>query len=307
MTPTSSGQPRENVPAGSPTRGRRSLIVVAALALMTSGGAGVAAAASGTPPTETPTATPTPTETPTGTPTPTDTPTPTPTTAPPELAPISPWGFVGAMHGEFSVPTKDGCGVVPILAQTGQAVAISETGVTVRSQDGFERTYTITDATRVVAGRNGRSVVRQNDWVAVTATTDAQNPTAQPTADQTPTAQPTTTDQTPTTQPTTPQPTGTPTPTQPSGVQPSDLQGATAVTVYDLSRPLKRWWSQRGWAQAWQWWAGPPRWRTPSPCPTPTVTPTDTPTVTPTVTPTDSPTVTPTDTPTATPTPTPGQ
>ncbi|MEV0391326.1 hypothetical protein [Nonomuraea sp. NPDC050643] len=143
--------------------------------------------------------------------------------------------------------TKDGCGTATLLAQTGQATAVAEDSITVRSQDGFEKTYAIDDTTRTIAGRRGTSEVRQDDWVSVTATTDGQN--------------------------------------------------ATAVHVYDLSRPGKRIWSYQGWKRSWQWWAGPPRWQTPTSCPTPTQT------VTPTEVPTETPTQTPTETPTSEPTP----
>ncbi|SEH01578.1 hypothetical protein SAMN05444920_12126 [Nonomuraea solani] len=176
MTPTNADQPSEEMSFGPDEprkRVPRPLIVATAVALVAAGGVSVAAAASGRTPTpsETPTPTVTPTEDPTETPTepPTDTPTPTP---PPELAPINPWGFVGAMHGEFMVATKDGCGTVPLLAQTGQATAVAEDSITVRSQDGFEKVYAINDDTRTIAGRRGNSSVRQDDWVSVTATSD---------------------------------------------------------------------------------------------------------------------------------------
>ncbi|MEV4358662.1 hypothetical protein [Nonomuraea sp. NPDC049625] len=279
--------PRRRVP--------RPLIVAAAVVLATTGGIGAASAASGTTPTGTPTPTPTisetPTETPTTTPTetptdtPTETPTDTPTTTPPDIAPINPSAFVGTMHGEFAVATKDGCGTVTLFAQTGQATAVAEDSITVRSQDGFERTYAIDDNTHTVAGRRGNSAVKQDDWVSVTAIGADQ--TSTPTA--TATATDTTTD------------TGTDTAT--------DTSTATAATVYDLSRPTKRIWSYKGWKQAWQWWPGTPAWQTPTACPTPTTTPTTTPTETPTDTPTETPTETPTPDPTSsvseTPTPTP--
>ncbi|MEW9553660.1 hypothetical protein [Nonomuraea sp. NPDC050783] len=166
---------------------RRPLFVAATAVLMATGGAGagVAVAAAGATPADPPTATPTDSAPPTdsATPTdtititatateepPTDTPTGTPTATPtPELAPLSPWGFVGAMHGEFAVATKDGCGSVTLFAQTGQATAVSEDSITVRSQDGLEKTYTIGEDTQTIAGRRGTSPIRQDDWVSVTA------------------------------------------------------------------------------------------------------------------------------------------
>ncbi|HEX4817595.1 MAG TPA: hypothetical protein VFV66_33045 [Nonomuraea sp.] len=266
MTPTGSDHPREELsfgpsgPDGPRGRVPRSLLVAATAVLVAGGGVGVSAAASGTPPTETPTPTATvsepptqaPTDTPTGTPTgtPTETPTGRPTAAPPDLRHISPTAFVGALHGEFVVGTRDGCGTVTLSAQTGQATAIAENSITVRSRDGFEQTYAIDDNTRTFAGRRGDNPVRQNDWVSVTATTDGQ--------------------------------------------------AATAVYVYDLTRPSKRSWWSWGWRQ---WWAGTPAWKTPNPCPTPTTAPTDVPTApTPTVSESPSATPTPSATPPVTPT-----
>jgi hypothetical protein len=197
------------------------------------------------------------------------------------------------MHGEFMVATKDGCGTVTLFAQTGQATAVAEDSITVRSQDGFERTYAIDDNTHTIAGRRGNSAVKQDDWVSVTAIGAEQTATATPGTDPTATA--------------------TPGADQTGTAAPEAGQTATAATVYDLSRPIKRIWSYKGWKQAWQWWPGAPAWQTPTACPTPTTTPTETPTVTTTPDPTETPTETPapdptssvSETPTPTPTPTP--
>ncbi|MFF5207201.1 hypothetical protein [Streptosporangium sp. NPDC000396] len=123
-------------------------------------------------PTETPTSTPTPTPDPTETPTPTPTPTPTATTAPH----VPPLVFPGTLHGEFTVPGKDGCGFT-VFSQTGEAIALAEDSITVKSQDGFEKAYTIDDSTWTLAGRRDNEV-RQGDWVSVTATTVGETATA---------------------------------------------------------------------------------------------------------------------------------
>lgn len=186
MTPTSPGQPFEERPRRE--RVPRQLLTIATVAVLAAGGLGTTVTASAaTPPpaaTETPTEPPTttPTETPPGTPTepPTDTPTESP--APIELPPINPWGFVGTMHGEFAVATADGCGTVTLLAQTGQVTAQAEGSLTVRSQDGFEQSYTLADSTRLPVRLRGEDEqaeqIEQDAWVSVTATTDGQTATA---------------------------------------------------------------------------------------------------------------------------------
>ncbi|MEU6780327.1 hypothetical protein ABZ912_14080 [Nonomuraea angiospora] len=271
MPPTD--QPHEELscePGGRRRRVPRPLIVAAAVALATTGGIGVASAASGTTPTGTPTPTPTisetPTETPTTTPTetPTDTPTDTPTTTPPDIAPINPSAFIGTMHGEFAVATKDGCGTVTLFAQTGQATAVAEDSITVRSQDGFERTYAIDDDTHTIAGRRGNSAVKQDDWVSVTAIGDDQAAAANTVYDLT--------------------------------------RPTKRIWSYKGWKQAWQWWPG---APAWQTpTACPTPTTTTTTTPTPTETPTDTPTETPTETPTPDPTSSVSETPTPTPTPT---
>ncbi|WP_271223110.1 hypothetical protein [Streptosporangium carneum] len=190
MTPTNSdkqgeisstglGRPRRRVP--------RSLALAAAAVLVASGGVGVSAASAASPapvPTESGTPTPTPTATVSGTPTETPVPTPTPT---PTLSPtptptattaprVPPVAFPGTLHGEFVLPAKDGCGFT-VFTQTGEATAVAEDSITVRSQDGFERTYTVDDSTRILSGRRGNEV-RQGDWVSVTSAAAEETATA---------------------------------------------------------------------------------------------------------------------------------
>lgn len=180
MTPTNRDKPNghQRIGAVGPRRGvQRPLIVAAAAVLVASGGVGMATASAATPPPP-PTETPTPTDSPTATPieTPTETTTPTPTaTALPTAHPLE---FVGAVHGEFLAGTEDPCVFVPVLAQTGEATAVVEGSITVRSRDGFEQVYTVTDDTHVVAGRRGNSKVKQGDWVALTATRGGETATA---------------------------------------------------------------------------------------------------------------------------------
>ena len=57
-----------------------------------------------------------------------------------------------------------------VFAQTGEATVLAQDSITVKSQDGFEKVYAISDTTRTLTGRRGNEV-RQGDWVTVTATT----------------------------------------------------------------------------------------------------------------------------------------
>ncbi|MFB4269891.1 hypothetical protein [Nonomuraea sp. GTA35] len=272
----SSGQPHEERPRRR--RIPRQLLKLATIAIVATGGLGVTVSASAATPapappaTETPAETPTPTPTETLTPTPTETPTTSPTPA--ELPPINPWGFVGTMHGEFSVATKDGCGTVTLLTQTGQVTALADGSITVRSQDGFEQAYTIDESTRQprVRLRDGEeSRLQQDGWVSVTATTDGQTARAAYILDL----------------------------SQPMRLHPQDKSGW---------RRAKQWWAI---VPNWQTptpCPTPAQTATPLPTDTatavPTETPTEAPTETPTGTPPETPTGTPTETPTETPTPT---
>ncbi len=167
-------------PGGPRWRISQPMLLATAFVLTASGGIGATAAyaAPVTPPAETsdPVVTATVTITPTADPAeiPTDAPTATPT---PEVPMVGP--FLGALHGEVVVPAKDGCGTVTVFTQTGQAVSVADDSVTVRSQDGFERSYAIGDATRVLTARKGGEI-RQNAWISVVATVQPGTPTPTP-------------------------------------------------------------------------------------------------------------------------------
>ncbi|MBB6551038.1 hypothetical protein [Nonomuraea rubra] len=272
----SSGQPYEE--RARRRRIPRQLLKIATIAIVAAGGLGVTVSASAatltpTPPTTPPvtppvTPTETATETPTVTATPAPTETPTASPAPAELPPINPWGFAGTMHGEFSVATKDGCGTVTLLTQTGQVTALADGSITVRSQDGFEQTYTIDESTRQprVRLRDGEeSRIQQDGWVSVTATTDGQTARAAYLLDL----------------------------SQPMRLHPQDKSGW---------RRAKQWW---GIVPNWQTptpCPTPTQTSTPPPTDTPTTVPTQTPTEIPTEPPAESPTETPTGAPAETPT-----
>ena len=78
-------------------------------------------------------------------------------------------GPFGAVHGQFVVP-KSGGGYQTIDTQRGSVTAVSATSITVRSADGFSKTYQVVSSTNVDAQRNGISSVKTGHQVMVTAT-----------------------------------------------------------------------------------------------------------------------------------------
>jgi hypothetical protein len=77
-------------------------------------------------------------------------------------------GLRGAVHGEFVVP--DGTGWRTVAVQRGTVTAVSSTSLTVKSKDGYTRTYVLTAKTLVNAGRDGIATVKKDEEVAVVAT-----------------------------------------------------------------------------------------------------------------------------------------
>ncbi len=231
-------------PGGPRRRISHPMILATAFVLTASGGVGVTAASAATPvtpPAETsdPVVTATVTITPTANPAEnaTDAPAATPTTEVPLVGP-----FLGALHGEVVVPAKDGCGTVTVFTQTGQAVAVADDSITVRSQDGFERSYAIGDSTRVLTARRGGDI-RQDAWISVisaaqqgtpaptpptpTPPSPTPVPSAPPAAETTPTT-PETTPTAPETTPTAPEATPTPAESTPAPL-PSETATAPAA------------------------------------------------------------------------------
>ncbi|MFI6297248.1 hypothetical protein ACIBEJ_37045 [Nonomuraea sp. NPDC050790] len=159
----------------------RKLIIgaVAALVITTAGGAGVATAASASP-------TPAPSETaaPTETPPPSEAPTAVPpsATAPAEPPKRARLRAMGGIRSEVVVP-KAGGGYQTIATHTGEVTAADADSITVKSEDGFSREYAVTDTTRVNAGREGISGVKNGDTVHVTATVEGDSATAQQVTD----------------------------------------------------------------------------------------------------------------------------
>lgn len=75
----------------------------------------------------------------------------------------------GAIHGEFTAKAPDGEGYQTIATQVGEVTEVSSSSVTVKSEDGFSRSYTVNDDTLVNAGNEGIDDVAKGDKVRVTA------------------------------------------------------------------------------------------------------------------------------------------
>lgn len=90
----------------------------------------------------------------------------------------------GVLHGEF-VTVKPGGGYQPTQMQRGTVTAVSATAITVKSEDGFVRSYVVTKDTLVNAARDGITSVAVNDIVHVRASGVGDKATATDVMDQT--------------------------------------------------------------------------------------------------------------------------
>jgi hypothetical protein len=133
-------------------------------------------------------------------------PTPTPSASPSTTSPVhplppkgSPWrihgmmprgpfgpaffgpgllgGPFGAVHGTVVVP-KPGGGYQTVAFQNGKVTAVSGTSITLRSADGYSRTYQVTSSTMVNAQRDGVSSIKDGNQVMVDATVSGSTATA---------------------------------------------------------------------------------------------------------------------------------
>jgi hypothetical protein len=86
-------------------------------------------------------------------------------------------GLFGAVHGTAVVP-KTGGGYQTVAFQNGKVTAVSSTSVTLRSADGYSRTYQVTSATMVNAQRDGIGSIKDGNQVIVTATVSGSTATA---------------------------------------------------------------------------------------------------------------------------------
>ncbi len=77
------------------------------------------------------------------------------------------FGRGGPLHGEFTIRKPDGSGFQTVAVQTGEVTAVSSSSITVKSEDGFSRTYSVDEHTVVGAGRDGIGTVKTGDTVRV--------------------------------------------------------------------------------------------------------------------------------------------
>ena len=83
----------------------------------------------------------------------------------------------GAVHGQFVVP-KAGGGYQTIDTQRGSVTAVSSTSITIKSADGFTKTYRVIGSTNVDAQRDGIGSIKTGHQVAVAATVSGGTATA---------------------------------------------------------------------------------------------------------------------------------
>lgn len=91
-------------------------------------------------------------------------------------------GAGGALHGEYTT-NKPGGGYQTVDIQQGQVTAVSTGSITVKSDDGFTKSYTVTASTLVGAQRDGIGSVKVGDTVSVQATVSGGTATATDIAD----------------------------------------------------------------------------------------------------------------------------
>jgi hypothetical protein len=137
----------------------RSLLLVAATALVLAAGAGVATAAGQTP-----------------TPSPSASPSATPSDNGPGWG--HRMGFGGrSIHGEFVAPDGEGK-YVTIATQYGDVTAVDQDSITVKSEDGYTKEYVVNADTKVNRDGAGIDAVKTGQKVMITAKVDAGTATA---------------------------------------------------------------------------------------------------------------------------------
>jgi len=86
-------------------------------------------------------------------------------------------GLFGAVRGTVVVP-KPGGGYQTVEFQNGKVTAVSSTSITLRSADGYSRTYQVTSSTMVNAQRDGIGSIKDGNQVEVVATVGGSTTTA---------------------------------------------------------------------------------------------------------------------------------
>jgi hypothetical protein len=82
------------------------------------------------------------------------------------------FGRGGPLHGEFTIRKPDGSGFQTMAVQSGEVTAVSPSSITVKSEDGFSRTYSVDENTVVGSGRDGIGTVKTGDTVRVAGVVD---------------------------------------------------------------------------------------------------------------------------------------
>src|SRR5581483_10960889 len=95
------------------------------------------------------------------------------------------FGKFGGLHGEFTVKKPDGSGYETVATQTGEVTAVSPSSITVKSEDGFSRTYSVDENTVVGSGRDGIGSVKTGDTVHVAGLVDGGKASAAAVVDST--------------------------------------------------------------------------------------------------------------------------
>jgi hypothetical protein len=86
------------------------------------------------------------------------------------------------LHGEFVV-AKQGGGYQTVATQQGKVQSVSSSSITLKSEDGYTKTYAIDGDTLVNARRDGIESVKKDDTVGVAAVVDGDGATAVRVAD----------------------------------------------------------------------------------------------------------------------------
>jgi hypothetical protein len=81
------------------------------------------------------------------------------------------------IHGSFVTP-KQGGGYQTIHTQRGTVTGVSSTSITVRSEDGYTKTYVVAESTVVNAQRDGIDSIQVDDEVMVVGVEDGDEVTA---------------------------------------------------------------------------------------------------------------------------------
>jgi hypothetical protein len=91
-------------------------------------------------------------------------------------------GLFGMVHGQFVV-AKSGGGYQTVDVQDGQVMAVSTTSITLKSSDGFTKTYVVSSSTTVDAQRDGIGSVKVGNQASVLATVSGSTVTAESVSD----------------------------------------------------------------------------------------------------------------------------